>query len=510
MNNDINIPLLLPSANVSYRPQCEEGDLLSPVNGERELFDAVYNQDIEKIKHLLKNSHCNLNIVHDFESTKITPLMLAAFKPGCLDKINSEIITLLLQHKTCNVNTKTQCLGYGGDIEYYSGYTALHFAVCAENLIALKLLIQHSECDINSEISRGWYALHLAVHSRNPGSVKIILGSKKCYINATNDVTKTALHMSAEMGLLAITKLLLKDKRCLKNKGDWGQNAALHFAAQSGKTEIVELLLSDEDIDVNSLNVSKRSALYVATINGHVGIVQLLLECDRLNVEKEGKCDLSLLAAVNRVTESISHDRKAILKLHTEHPPNIEVISQPDNNPFLNFFQAMGNISLYQTPPYYYDCVKYITNITPLLRAVPHLLVCAVEYSTTDVCRLLISKGAPVNSCWLDKETTLHCAVKINSYDKCKLLVENGADKNLKWRGLTPFEYGVSFACRPDILSLLSQSMSQNEIVNTLERFSFVNETPIKTAKRLGMPHWFSLYEINQNFTQNHQQQKPQ
>ena len=89
----------------------------------------------------------------------------------------------------------------------------------------------------------------------------------------------------------------------------------------------------------------------------------------------------------------------------------------------------------------------------------PHTLAYAVNYCPLDVCKLLVSKGANVNSEFRtddrmlalanrslskiyeikvreSRETALHTAYRIGSLGKIKLLISQEANEELEWIGL--------------------------------------------------------------------------
>jgi ankyrin repeat protein len=80
----------------------------------------------------------------------------------------------------------------------------------------------------------------------------------------------------------------------------------------------------------------------------------------------------------------------------------------------------------------------------------------AAMYGYTNICALLVSKGASVNSINCFGMTPLHAAVWYGNQHVCQLLLEKGADVNIKDTELelTPLHYAAQY-CRSAIAKLL-------------------------------------------------------
>ncbi|MGM0599697.1 MAG: ankyrin repeat domain-containing protein [Candidatus Rifleibacteriota bacterium] len=185
-----------------------------------ELFQAVYEQNLTKIKSFLGSG-----ISPDIKSKAQTPLLCYAI---INKKFNS---AFLLLEKVTDINATDGV-----------GRHALILAIIAENSQLAAALIKKN-CDVNKKDLTGNTALHYAVRkSQNKLVPQLVTAGAEVF--ARNRFDEGPLHLAVQQNNMQIVSFLINNG-CDVNIEDIRGNTALHLAASNGFYEITSKLLKN-------------------------------------------------------------------------------------------------------------------------------------------------------------------------------------------------------------------------------------------------------------------------
>ncbi|MCY4304693.1 MAG: ankyrin repeat domain-containing protein [Aestuariivita sp.] len=132
--------------------------------------------------------------------------------------------------------------------------------------------------DINSSDADGWTALHIAIHAQNQELTKVLLNHSDIDVNAQNKWRSTPLMLAANSGNLNIVECLLRHPMIRVNsQADYYGRTALIEASVKGHAHIARCLVSF-GADVNlSDKTGRNTALIEAIKNNHLDVAIYLL-----------------------------------------------------------------------------------------------------------------------------------------------------------------------------------------------------------------------------------------
>ena len=153
------------------------------------------------------------------------------------------------------------------------------------NLEMLDFLIG-KKFGVEGEDGNGWTALHLAAQD---GHVKIIerLLEKKVSAKAVTPQKETPLHLSVKAGHVAATEALLGKKGTAIGSQDIHDQEPLHLAARGGSAVITNALLLKK-ADVSAEDKFGWQPLHIAVAYGHTELVEQLIKSGAKIEEKLG------------------------------------------------------------------------------------------------------------------------------------------------------------------------------------------------------------------------------
>lgn len=346
--------------------QDSHGD--GPSDHDTGLLHEVVKSGNEKIlQKLLENG-----FPYDRLKEGLTPLHVAA-REG-----HSAVIEVLLR-MGAEVNTRST---------YQTNEkTPLIFAAENGKEDACKVLLE-AGAEVDVKNSDGDTALFRAATRGFPNIIEQLL-KKNAYVNMKNSTGWTALHAAIQSpSSFAVTNLLLDAKADANVKNDYGSTPVV-LAAQTGRTNVIRLLLK-AGADPKVTNRSGSTSLHRAAAAGHLDTVKVLVE--------EGKADC-------------------------------------------NGAKDDGSTPLYMAALYgHTSTVKYLIGITKNIdsqgpeSASPLAAASMVEEANKDgylsTAKLLISKGADVNSYGGYFHSALQTAIHFGSLEMVQLLLRNNADAN--------------------------------------------------------------------------------
>ena len=193
------------------------------------IFDAIKDNDLEKVKELL-DSGIDVNVKNEAGNT---PLLFSVLNSSYIG-----IVKLLLEHPEIDVNAKNE----------YNEISSLFLAFEMEDTDTFKLLLSHPKIDVNIIDYREQTILYYACRYNRIELVKLLL--EKPNLNVNVDECLIALSYN---GQLEIIKLLLKHPNINVNVGSSNSSPLYYaiFKTKSKSNDILKLLVSHPKIDIN-------------------------------------------------------------------------------------------------------------------------------------------------------------------------------------------------------------------------------------------------------------------
>ena len=138
--------------------------------------------------------------------------------------------------------------------------------------------------DVNSSDADGWTPLHIATHAQNQDLTKILLNHSDVNVNAQNKWRSTPLMLAANSGNLDIVECLLRHPMIRVDlQADYYGRTALIETAVKGHAHITRCLVSF-GADVNlSDKTGRNTALIEAIKNNHLDVAIYLLRTGAIN-----------------------------------------------------------------------------------------------------------------------------------------------------------------------------------------------------------------------------------
>lgn len=162
--------------------------------------------------------------------------------------------------------------------------TVLKWNISKGQVAAIKLLVGHSDFDINLKDNSGKTAFLWAAQRGEEVAVKLLIERKDIDINCKDNKGRTALSWAAERRRIAIVRLLLNHNDIDINSKDKNGRTALSWAAKEGDTRRVKLLVERKDIDVIDINLKDnkgQTAMSWAAQERHGAIERLITRAKR-------------------------------------------------------------------------------------------------------------------------------------------------------------------------------------------------------------------------------------
>lgn len=222
-----------------------------------EFFDAINNEEEEKIRDLL-NDH-NLNIWQIRDGNGYTILHRSTFKNNY--KLTLEIIEEV--KKRLGLGSTNKMENFMNE-KTNEGLTALHYASSNGNIKMMQLLKQYG-AKIEAITNTGKNVLHIAAENNQPSMIIY------CVMNEPLDIFSV----------------------------DENGSTPLHLACYSGSFECVNYLLSLNS-DINAIDKEKYTPLHLAVIKEREKIVKLLLKKGADKNMKSNKNELPIDIAKNK------------------------------------------------------------------------------------------------------------------------------------------------------------------------------------------------------------------
>ncbi|XP_021164506.2 inversin isoform X1 [Fundulus heteroclitus] len=358
------------------------------------------------------------------------------------------------------------------------GMTPLHLATRHPSPKALALLLKHiGPGEVDTQDKNKQTALHWSAFYNRPEHVRLLI-KHDSNIGIPDSEGKIPLHWAAHSQEASATQtvrciLEAAPTESLLNWQDYEGRTPLHFAVADGNQAVVEVLTSYEGCNVTAYDNLFRTPLHWAALLGHAKIVHLLLERNTSGTipsDSQGATPLHYGAQSNNaetVGVFLSHPsvkdepdlegRTAfmwaagkgsddVIRTMLALAPRIDInMADKYGGTALHAASLSGHVStvrLLLEKGATVDSLDVMKH-TPLFRA------CEMGYK--DVILTLIKGSACVDLVDVDGHTALHWAALGGNAEVCQILMENGISPNVQdHAGRTPLQcaaYGGYITC---------------------------------------------------------------
>lgn len=374
----------------------------------------------------------SLKVIHEWcRSEKMLNIMAKELKVDRKDLENVQplhIVAYLNLENLCkDLVSKKDCTI---DVCMARNYTPLHWAVRANSLECLKILLD-AGADVHAQDDYGYTPLHMAVtHGLEDAfDILVVYGSN---INALCEENKwSPIHLAAQNNHLSLLKKLIQ---LGVNKNSWGIGGTrpLHVASYNGSLKCVEALLQvgvDKDIE----NDYKETPLHYAARGNKPDIVNILID-NGAQIERQnqnGSTPLHFAAQTDSYEALI-----ALLKRGADK----EALDFRLASPLVYALKRNSKRSLIGLL-YYKANMMHVSQggWSPLTSA-------SVDPALSACLKLLIEHGADIESRIQQREwAPLHCAAQVNNNKAVEILISYGANVNTVAKyNTTPLYVAVS------------------------------------------------------------------
>ena len=166
----------------------------------------------------------------------------------------------------------------------YHGNNSLYIA-CYHNYIGIaKLLLERPDIDINKpNTNKEQTPFFAACFHNGIEIVKLLLKRPEIDINQSNKFNITPFYCACYHDHIELVKILLERSDIDINKTNNSLETPLYNACNQNRIEMVKLLLERHDIDINKQNHYGNTPLHRAWFNNNMEIVKLLLNHPKIN-----------------------------------------------------------------------------------------------------------------------------------------------------------------------------------------------------------------------------------
>jgi len=435
-------------------------------DGTNALHSATISGRLDLCENIIQKLDLGRNLVNARDSDGRTPLMLAA-------RLAHVDIMKLLCRKGADVAQSDN-----------NEKTALHFAILS-GLEAVELLLQNDAGPSDRDV-HGQTPLHVACRLGDDAIVQRLcrglLQSQKS-VDIQDEHQQTPLHVSAASGHTAIIRLLIdqgadkdakdeKDYRPIELAASMGhlaaikalqeqhvapksataattavkdENLLLCHAAECGQVLVVRYLMERGVADSNELvrTSSKRegsTALTAAASSGYTEVVRTLIT---LGADKDKK-DGYGYTPLHRAAESRHLD---VVRILLEKGANQHLLDRSRRAPL--HLAARGGVAAMVA-----ELIKHGADVNG--QTLMKFTVLHLSITHPNVVRLLIDKGANLDTPNYEGVTPLHLAIENKKVVTAQILADRGADvESADEDGLTPFHYAIRYGTGTEMLEII-------------------------------------------------------
>jgi ankyrin repeat protein/WD40 repeat protein len=296
-----------------------------------------------------------------------------------------------------------------------------------------------SGSDLNFRHLKGYTPLHVAVLQGKEESVRFLIGMG-AQVDAKDEFGNTPLHLAAKLGHTALIALLIEKGASInavnnESKGETAKSekTPLHKAVENGRIEAVRMLI-DKGADINAKcryhNMDGTTPLHIASEMGNMSIALLLLNKGDINggvtTKNSDAWDTPLYRAIKNERRDIS---LVLIKRGAEIKGKTPVLLAAVERGYLDIAKLLLEKGADVDSQYGFSAPEYNRTFEGRLRGSP--LKIAIKNKNADMVRLLIEKGANVNqNAWngYPQITPIHIAALYGNAEIARMLIEKGAD----------------------------------------------------------------------------------
>ena len=385
------------------------------------------NISTENLKILIESPKFNINSVNQQGRTALI---------NAIFSFNNENLKILIE-KGADVNLREL------------NYSPIHYAILKENLNAVKILLNNTDCDPNlPSKSHSWAPIHYASYLQNSNNstliLKQLLEHKNINPNPKTQEHCSALDIALKKGNMESCCLLLKSEKFIVDNPKMVLQALIR---NDHYNSIVAL--RNRHVDVSTI-VSDISSLIYSCFLGKIESTRALLGFDEIDVNVKYK--IPIQCGSNRPNPQTTMHCQ-----HKECPHQYSTNQTPQPKP-----QQQQNITNHNSSQQFKPLIpRQCTNETPL-----HIACKNSNYPFTILRLLLLHPRIEVNSIDILGKTPLHYAARSDNVNAVELLLDHPKIKpdEVSNDKMTPF-MECCYKSSVDVANLLlSHSIDINRI----------------------------------------------
>lgn len=390
------------------------------ISDDRDLWRAVNERDVNKVRTLLRDGTCNVN------DTTASPLYMAA-KQG-----DVEIVKLLMDHGAL-VNLKVM-----------GTLTPLFSAASSGHVHIVKLLLEHG-ASVDDEIWLGETPLFAASSKGHVSTVQLLIENGA---SGRNSRGKTALVHAVRYNQTEVAAILCQHGPPLVNEKDESGNTPLHIAAQSCSSSMARLLIAN-GARINETNDLGETPLCVASQSNRREVATVL-------IENGASVDTKSYSGATALLYAAQFGQIDLVKKMVENGAAVNERGEYGQTPLIRAVYYHGTL---EVVIYLLDNGADVSIKTESGQTALHA---AATGGYADVVKVLLSVGISVNERDVQGETALFFAADYGHIEIIELLIDNGATVNVNTSNLgeTPLSIAVVRGQAEMVRSLLSRGAS--------------------------------------------------
>ncbi|KAF3386750.1 Ankyrin repeat domain-containing protein 50 [Penicillium rolfsii] len=399
--------------------------------GSNPIFASAQNGHDQTVKVLLDQDNIDVNLLVE----EFTPLMTAAYQ-GHLG-----VVEVLLSKPGIDINkcSKTR------------GTTALMLAALGNEEEVVDALLAHPDIKINMQDKTGSTALLIAAEDGHRRIVEKLLDRGADTEVLQEGSQGTAINRAIDYNQIPVVKLLL-DRGANVHHKDIFHRGMLHAAAINAQSEIITILLEfDPTLDVNMQDVNGKTTLHDAALSRSASTVRVLLShgADPTIKDNYGRTPIFVARENNQpeIVRLLREARQAQKMRASDTELPIQPLQRTETGTIIRSPQRTDTeLSVNEPLPLWSlvnaELIEELRARLPTATASeisaqdPDIGDSALHYSAfknnSEIARLLIAHGAPLNLPNKYGRTPLHLTGLYNSPKVAEVLLAAGAEVDLK------------------------------------------------------------------------------